>query len=285
MSNFKHNTVVHGDNIEILKEFPSDVVGLTVTSPPYDKIRNYSDHLDLKQEFNGYSFNFEPLAQELYRVTKPGRCVVWVVGDMVNAKGSYTGNSFRQALYFKEIGFNIHQTIIYGKNGPSFPASEKSTRYSNVFEYMFVLSKGRPEVANLIKDRKNHWAGHTSFGDGSQRGQKDELTKRRQYVINEYGIRFNIWQYNTGKGFSTKDEDAFDHPAIFPEKLAQDHIRSWSNSGDLVLDPFCGSGTTLKMAVLDGREFIGIDVVEKYVQLSSRRVKKHLNKAKFLKFN
>lgn len=241
--------LVQGDCLEIMKKMTNECIDLTVTSPPYDNLRTY----------NGYSFDFEGIANELYRITKEGGVVVWVVGD-ATVKGSETGTSFRQALYFKEIGFNLHDTMIYQKSGMAFP---DSTRYHQVFEYMFVLSKGTPITTNLIKDRKNKYVGTVG---GNKRGG---LCTRK-----EYGNRFNVWYYPNGKHNSSKDASAFKHPAIFPENLATDHILSWSNDGDTVFDPMCGSGTTGVACVNTNRNFIGIDISQEYIDIAQERIEK-----------
>jgi site-specific DNA-methyltransferase (adenine-specific) len=243
------NKIIYGNSVEVLKTLDSNTVDLTVTSPPYDNLRTYNGKIKDEVSFeDGYSFPFVEMARELYRVTKNGGVVVWVVNDQVK-DGGETGSSFKQALKFKEIGFTLYDTMIYHKNGAPFP---ETGRYSQVFEYMFILSKGKPKTVNLLKDKPNRWAGHTNFGDPSKREKEGNLTN--------------------GKGYSTKDDFAYEHPAIFPESLAEDHILSWCNEGDLVLDPMCGSGTTLKMAKLNNRNYIGIDINEEYVSLSQRRV-------------
>jgi DNA modification methylase len=250
--------ILTGNNVDILKCMAEESIDLTVTSPPYDNLRMY----------NGYSFDFEGLATELYRVTKPGGVVVWVVGDKTE-KGSESLTSFKQALYFKEIGFNVHDTMIYEKNSCAFP---DHNRYYNVFEYMFVLSKGKPKAINRIEDRKNIWGGTQTFGSVTERQPDGSLKSAGRKTVKEFGVRNNIWRYNTGKGQSTTDKEAFKHPAIFPEKLAHDHIVSWSNPGDIVLDPFGGSGTTAKMAKLNGRNFIHIDISEEYNEIARQRI-------------
>jgi DNA modification methylase len=251
----KLNHIYHGDCLEVLRTFPEGVIDLTVTSPPYDNLRTYK----------GYDFNFEGIAKELYRVTKDGGVVVWVVGD-ATINGSETGTSFKQALYFKEIGFNLHDTMIWNKGSFAFPSKN---RYHQVFEYMFIFSKSKPNTFNPIKDRKNLYLGDR----GASGRNKDGIRNTgKSTVREEYGKRFNIWNYPIGGGHCTKDKIAYKHPAIFPEALAQDHILSWSNLGDIVLDPMCGSGTTCKMAKLNGRNYIGIDIAEEYVEMARRRV-------------
>jgi site-specific DNA-methyltransferase (adenine-specific) len=252
--------IICGNSAEVLNTFENNTFDLTVTSPPYDNLRDY----------NKYEFDFEAIASQLFRVTKEGGVVVWVVGD-ATVKGSETGSSFRHALYFMDIGFKLHDTMIYEKNGTSFPAKRTGNRYSQIFEYMFVLSNGVPKTHNLICDKANRWAGQTTFGTPSIRNKDGTLTKAKGKVtIADFSARNNIWRYNTGKGYSTKD--VIDHPAIFPEELAKDHILTWSNPGDVVLDPFSGSGTTAKMAKELGRDYVGIDISQEYVELARKRI-------------
>lgn len=254
----EYNRIICGDYTEILPTFEDNSIDLTVTSPPYDKLRDYQ----------GYSFNFKILASELWRITKPGGMVVWVIGDST-INGSETGSSFKQVLYFMEMGFNLHDTMIYEKSGFAFPSQN---RYHQIFEYMFVLCKGKPNTFNPIKDKKNK----TQYTFSKKRRKKDgsmsHQNDKSRIKVSEYGMRTNIWRFVTGKGNSTKDAIAFKHPAIFPEKLVQDHIVSWTNPGDVVLDPMNGSGTTTKMAKSLGRKFIGIDTSEEYCKIAEQRL-------------
>jgi len=251
--------ILQGDCLIKLKELPDNSVDLTVTSPPYDNLRTYNNSLDWGEHV------WKPVIQELYKLTKEGGVVVWIVGD-ATIKGSETGTSFKQALYFKEVGFNLHDTMIWSK--PTFTAvGALKTRYAQTFEYVFVLSKGSIKTFNPIKDRKNK-----SFGSkkhGSIR-QKDGTTKPQSSLgkpVAEYGQRFNVWNINTEVSNSTRC-----HPAQFPEALARDHIISWSNKGDMVLDPFMGSGTTGKMAKILDREFIGIEKDAEYFKIAEARI-------------
>jgi site-specific DNA-methyltransferase (adenine-specific) len=246
-----------GDCLEVMKSLPDASIDLTVTSPPYDNLRTY----------NGYSFDFEGIAKELYRVTKDGGVVVWVVAD-ATINGSETGTSFKQALHFKDIGFNLHDTMIWKK--PNF-ANPSSNRYHQTFEYMFVLSKGKPKTFNSIKDRKNIYAGNLGSVGENTSTQVDGTKKiRERKVIAEYGQRHNVWEMNTSGQESMGK--AIEHPATFPEKLAKDHILSWSNEGDTVLDCFLGSGTTGKVAKQLNRQFIGIEISPKYLEIAKKRI-------------
>jgi len=247
-----------GDCLNAMKTIPDNSVDLVVTSPPYDKLRDYK----------GFTFNFEGIAKELLRTIKPRGVVVWVVKDSVN-KGNRSLTSFRQAIYFQELGFKIYDVIIYEKAGCGNPHPR---RYRDAFEYMVILSKGLPKTVNLITDRKNVYGGQTYRGVKTIREVNGELTNRKKTIIAEYGVRFNLWRYATGSNNSTADKIAFQHPAIFPEKLAKDHILSWSNEGDTVLDPMMGSGTVGKMAKLNNRKFIGIEISPEYFKIAQRRI-------------
>jgi DNA modification methylase len=250
------NRIYNENCLDTMAKMPDGFIDLTVTSPPYDNLRTY----------NGYSFPFEEIAKELYRVTKQGGVVVWVVGD-ATVKGSETGTSFRQALYFKEVGFNLHDTMIYNRFG-RFPSS---VRYREDFEFMFILSKGKPNVYNKICDRVNKKKGSLN---GTKRNVAGELIPTKSIrTRSKLGDRGNIWAYGVGNNVTTKDRIAFQHPAIFPEKLANDHIISWSNEGDLVYDCFMGSGTTAKMARLNNRNYIGSEMSSEYCQIIAERLK------------
>ena len=255
-----------GDCIIKMQELIDDgvKVDLVVTSPPYDNLRTYNDSLNWDFDI------FKQVANKLYQIVKDGGVIVWVVND-ATINGSETGTSFRQALYFKEIGFRLHDTMIYKKKGIPFP---ESVRYYPCFEYMFVLSKGKPKTINLIQDRINKWGGSTITGtmrqpDGSFRIGTGRKEKRK---IKEMGVRHNVWEYTVGKGNSAKNPIAFEHPAIFPLQLAKDHILSWSNPNDTVLDCFMGSGTTGVACLQTNRNFIGIEKVEKYFKIAEQRI-------------
>ena len=261
------NKIYHESCLATMSRMPNDSIDLTITSPPYDNLRLYGGLSQKKLNFNGYSFPFEEIARELYRVTKEGGVVVWVVGDATVA-GDESGNSFRQALYFKECGFNLFDTMIYTK--PPRGAVGNNKTYWQSFEYMFVLSKGKPKTINLITDRENK---ESRKGDnGTKRLQNGQLLKVSRGGYGKFGRRTNIWEYRIGKGHSTNDDFAFEHPAIFPEKLALDHIYSWSKKGDLVYDPMIGSGTVAKMCILNGRDFIGSEINKRYCDIARKRV-------------
>ena len=259
-----YNYIKCGDCVSLMKELPDNCIDLTVTSPPYDNLRTYK----------GFTFDYQSVIQELYRITKPGGIVVWVVGDSTT-NGSESGSSFRQALYFMDTGFKLHDTMIYEKNSSAFPASRTSKRYTQIFEYMFVFCKGKiRNDITLLCDKPNKWAGHTNWGNNTQYDKEGNLKQTNNIKpVPDFSLRNNSWKYSGGFN------DKTGHPAVFPEQLAQDHILSWSNEGDIVLDPFMGSGTTAKMAVLNNRYYIGFDISEEYCKIAQNRIEKyfHLN--------
>ena len=251
--------LIHGDCLVEMAKMPDNSIDLTVTSPPYDNLRTYGGVID------GWSFDkFQGIARELYRITKDGGVVVCVVAD-ATIKGSETGTSFKQALYFMECGFNLHDTMIWQK-ASYVPLTHN--RYEQEFEYMFVFSKGKPKTFNPIKVECKY-AGITtehSFHKTNDSG----LIKVGKKVVNDTKIKGNVFRYDTAK--AGKKGEYGGHPAPFPEALANDHIISWSNEGDMVFDPFMGSGTTGKIAILNNRDFIGIELNEEYFKIAEKRI-------------
>ena len=246
------NKIYNENCLDTMAKMPDNFIDLTVTSPPYDNLRTY----------NGYSFDFENVAKELFRVTKQGGVVVWIVNDS-KVNSSKTLTSFKQALYFKEIGFNMHDVMFWKKSTFNAP---KPNVYHNVIEYIFVLSKGKLKTFNPIIDRKNIHSGRDvnptiRYSDG-------RTEKRTTKTINEFGKRFNLWEISEVKNNKEKS-----HPAPFPEKLANDHIISWSNEGDLVYDCFAGSGTTAKMSIINKRNWIASEISSEYCEIIKERIK------------
>jgi len=249
------NQIICGNCVEVMSQIPENEIDLVVTSPPYDDLRIYE----------GYIFDFESIAKELLRVIAKNGVVVWVVGDKIN-NGNRSLTSFRQALYFQEIGFNVHDVMIYKKKNTPFM---RSNAYTNCYEFMFVFTKGSPKAFNPLMvgtKRKGYEMLVTNR-------KSDGIIKKVRGELKDKKVKTNIWEYAVGLGGTTRDRIAFKHPATFPEKLAKDHILSWSNEGDVVLDPMCGSGTTCKMAKLNNRKFIGIEISEEYCEISKERLK------------
>tara|TARA_R100000700_G_C3152463_1_gene130744 strand:- start:25 stop:792 length:768 start_codon:yes stop_codon:yes gene_type:complete len=241
------NKIYNEDCLKTMESMNDEYVDLILTSPPYDNLRDYK----------GYDFNFDDISKELFRVLKKDGVMVWVVGD-ATIKGSETATSFKQVLRFMDIGFKLHDTMIYEKNSSSFPARKKDNRYTQIFEYMFIFCKGKFK-ANLICDKRNKDAGviHKKPKDNAHNGY---------FQVAEFSPRTNIWKFNTSKDSRTK------HPAVFPQELAEDHIKTWTNKGDLVYDPFMGSGTTAQMCILNKRNYIGSEIAEEYCQMADKRL-------------
>jgi site-specific DNA-methyltransferase (adenine-specific) len=248
------DTIYNVDCVPFMQSMQDGLIDLTVTSPPYDELRNY----------NGYNFNAEKIAEQLYRITKEGGVVVWVVGDKIK-KGNRTLTSFKHALTFQEVGFNVHDVMIYKKKNTPFM---RSNAYTNCYEFMFVFSKGAPKTFNpLMEKTVRHGFEMIVFNKGP-----DGVNKKTLKELKPEKVRNNVWEYAVGLGGSTNDKEAFRHPAIFPEKLAEDHILTWTNPRDVVFDPMCGSGTTCKMAKKHGRSFVGCEISGEYTKIAQERV-------------
>ena len=237
-----------------MKSFGDHSIDLTVTSPPYDQLRNYAGTLVWNDSV------WKEVIQELYRVTKDGGVLVWVVSD-ATIDGAESGSSFKQALYAMQCGFNLHDTMIWLKDGGGAIGSNKT--YTQNFEYMFVFSKGRPKTINLIRDKPNLSYGSDKSGVGRVNPSGVHKIEKRK-PSKEYSRRNNWWYIPPQIGFG--------HPAVFPEQLAADHIRTWSNEGDVIFDPFAGSGTTGKVALELRRKFVGCEVVKDYFDVSMKRI-------------
>ena len=246
------------DCIDTLRDMHPDFLDMVITSPPYDDMRHYDGNNTIQ---------FKVVAKSLYRVMKKGGVVVWVIGDQTK-NGNETGTSFEHALYFKNIGFDLFDTMIYLKKPRG--ACGNNRTYWQTFEYMFVFSKGKPKTINLICDRKNK--DERKGDNGSKRLHDGSLHYLSRGGYSKFGRRTNVWEYNIGKGHSTKDKIAFKHPAIFPERLVEDHLLSWSNEGDIVYDPFMGSGTTAKVCKLKNRHYIGSEINSQYVAYARERI-------------
>jgi site-specific DNA-methyltransferase (adenine-specific) len=251
--------IICGDNCEVMRQMPSESIDLVVTSPPYDDIRDYG----------GHAWDFYGVAWNLKRILKPGGVIVWNVADATR-NGTETCSSMRQAMHFRDIGFNLHDTMIYHRHSmPSVALLQK--RYEQHWEYCFVFSRGAPNTCNHLREPKKYIDTRSAFKGQRKADGRHDVRANRKACVRTDKIRGNVWKYNTGGGH-IGDRICHEHPAPFPESLARDHILSWSNPGDVVLDPFSGSGTTAKMAREAGRRFIGIEVNPEYVEISRKRL-------------
>ncbi len=251
------NKIYNENCLITMSQMPDNFVDLTITSPPYDDLRNY----------NGFYFEFEKIVNELFRVTKNGGIVIWVVADATK-NGSETGTSFKQALFFMKIGFNLHDTMIYYKNNP-MPTAGK--RYHQHFEYMFCFSKDSPKTFNPLTEHCRY----NGMANMKNRGKNGELNYKKIERTTEKKVG-NVFFYSIGGGISTKDNIAYQHPAIFPEQLVIDQIKTWTNENDLVYDCFMGSGTTAKAAILLNRKWLGSEISTEYVEIAYQRIKPYL---------
>jgi DNA modification methylase len=250
----RSGTIYNENCLDTMARMPAEMVAMTITSPPYDDLRDY----------NGYHFPVEAIAGELFRTTRIGGVVIWVVGDRT-VNGSESLSSFDHAFRFREAGFKVHDTMIYAKNNPI--PSDCGKRYRQCFEYMFCFSKGQPETFNPITLPIKQEKAFKSFRI-TKVGRNDLA---HDHIAPKERKANNIFYYNVGTSSAT-DKIAFGHPAIFPEKLVEDQIRTWTKAGDLVYDPFMGSGTTAKVAGMLERNWIGSEISEEYVELALKRL-------------
>ena len=265
MKNFENIDIYNEDCRDTMQRMKEEdiKVDLVITSPPYNNLRTYNHSSTWNFEI------FKEIAQLLYDVTADGGVVVWVVGD-ATINGSETGTSFKQALYFMECGFKLHDTMLFEKNSSSFPAKRTGNRYTQIFEYMFVFSKGKPKTAHLICDKENKWKNFTNWGKNTNYNKDGELIPTNNIKpVPEFSPRNNIWKYTVG--FNINEGK---HPAVFPYQLAEDHILTWSNEGDLVFDPFTGSGTTASAALCNNRKFIGSEIDKTYYDFILNNIQK-----------
>ena len=250
------NKIHNGNALNLLKKLDDCSIDMVITSPPYDSLR----------EYDGIVWNFEVfklIAQELKRVLKQGGVIVWVVADQTT-DGSESGTSFRQALYFKEIGLNIHDTMIFRKKN-YIPLTHN--RYEQEFEYMFCFSKGKPKTFNPIMI-KSKWGGTEKWGDSKILLADNTYKLQGNTIVNEYKQKGNIFEYFTG----CLEGNPTDHPAIFPKQLVIDQIITWTNKEDLVLDPFMGSGTTAVACRDKERKWIGFEISQRYCEMAQQRL-------------
>jgi DNA modification methylase len=244
------NQLFNENCLDTMAKMPSDFIDLTVTSPPYDNLRAYK----------GYSFDFESIAKQLFRVTKNGGVDVWIVND-ATVKGSETGTSFKQALYFKQIGFNLHDTMIWQKSNPM--PKVKTKRYFDVFEYMFILSKGQPKTFNPLTQETK--LGGKVYNSTVKQITTDKKRIPKKFVLNKQRYINNIWVHAIS-------QNKTDHPAVFPQSIVDNHIKTWSNPNDLIYDPFIGSGTTALSCVELNRKFIGSEISKEYCEMANKRI-------------
>lgn len=256
------NEIYCCDCVEGMRLLPAEVIPLTVTSPPYDAIRTWQFPWE----------KFQAVAQELYRLTIPGGIVAWVVQDQ-HHDWSESGTSFKQALYFKELGFKLYTTIAVERT-TGLPGYRP--RYWPPLEYVFVLSRGRPRSYNLIRDRPTTTRSvpmklvTLRSRDGTFRRE------RRPLIVPPLAVRNTVWRYKVGYGHTTTDREAHGHhPALMPEELAKDLILSYSRPDDFVFDPMAGLATTCKMALLNGRSYLGFDRDQQFCRDARKRLAKY----------
>ncbi|NMB46552.1 MAG: site-specific DNA-methyltransferase [Firmicutes bacterium] len=232
--------VFHRDSRD-LSELPDNSVHLMVTSPPYNVGKDYDGDLSLDE----YRVLLRDVFSEVWRVLVPsGRACVNIANI---GRRPYIPLHAFIITDMLEIGFRMRGEIIWDKAASSggstawgswMSASNPTLR--DVHEYILVFSKG-------------------SFG---RRNRGKNTIQREEFLE----FTRSIWQ------FPAESAHKIGHPAPFPIELPYRLIQLYTFAEEVVLDPFCGSGSTCIAALKSGRHFIGYDIVEEYVELSRRRI-------------
>ena len=273
MDKLELNRIYNENCLDTMSRMPDNFIDLIVTSPPYDDMDENFNPIPKNgmRNYKGYTWDFKRIAEEMYRTLKEGGAVIWVVNDPV-IKGSESLASSYQKIYFRRIGFRIHDAMIYRKVNPKPSVYNGSHRYEQAFEYIFVLSKGKPKTFNPIVVGSTYAGVKNEWNNFRQQGIDELHGAWGGDTINDTKIVHNIFSYQIGWCHSYTDEIVKGQPAVMPEKLARDMILSWSNEDDLVYDPFMGSGTTAKMALINKRNFIGSELDAGYCDIANERI-------------
>lgn len=260
IGSYKLNEVYCGDCVKLMKLLPDSTIDLVVTSPPYDKIRDYNGSIH---------FDLHKTGQEIFRVLKSGGIAVMVIQDQTKNFGKSL-TSFKTIIdWCDNIGFKLFETIIYRKNGSEGVWWTKRFRVDH--EYMPIFLKGKkPQYFNKepLKIPSKH-GGKVMTGSGSRK-TNGETQKTVTRAINFKKCRGTIWNYLMA---GDKNPLKRKHPAVFPDKIPYDFIQCFCPEEGIVLDPFAGSGSTLVMAKKLRRSFIGFDIVPEYCELARERLK------------
>lgn len=257
------NTILHSDALIALPDLAEGSVDLTVFSPPYDGIREYGKN---------WRLDYKALGSELLRVTADGGVCAVVIGDGTKdfAKSLTT---FRWAVdWVDRAGWRLFECCIYQRHGN--PGAWWSQRFRVDHEFILIFFKGsRPrhfDKTTLMVPSKH--AGKVY--SGTDRLTNGGFKKIEPKAVNDMKCRGTLWEYSTSntEGNRTKLE----HPATYPDSLAEDLIVCFSKPGDLVLDPMCGSGTTCVMAAKNKRAFLGIEINQEYHRISMKRMQEEV---------
>lgn len=275
------NQIICGDSLETLGSLAANSVDSLITSPPYFGQRDYGSEKQIgtEREPAGYVSRLVDLFREARRVLKEeGTC--WInLGDKFH-KGRLLGMPWRVAIAMQDDGWILRSDIIWHK--PNAMPSAVKNRPTTDHEYLFLFVKNsdyyydadairEPHVTFTDRSRMKGGRKHIGQRDGTPENGKNKGNS------NLHNGRWDQAFHPKGRNKRTvwsiplsKNRDA--HFAVFPEPLVETCIAAGSPPGGLVMDPFCGSGTTLAVAKRMGRNYLGIDCVEKYCEMSGERV-------------
>ena len=280
--NSTDSCVEFGDALDILPTLPDQFTDCIITSPPYYRQRNYEDSAEqLGQEASpsAYVERLVEIMSECGRVLKDSGTLWLNIGDKYD-RGEQLGMPWRVALAMIDAGWTLRSDIIWHKPN-AMPSSVKS-RPTVDHEYVFFFTKGKDYYYNADAIREPH----VTFSENSKmRGGRNHFGKRggtpeKGKNAGDNNLHDGRWDqafHPGGRNKRTvwsiplgKFRDV--HVAVFPEKLVETCILAGCPDDGVVLDPFCGSGTTLLVAQRLGRKWIGIDCVEKYCEMARGRL-------------
>jgi adenine-specific DNA-methyltransferase len=248
------NSLVHADCRDALARLPEGCAALTHSSPPYNIGRKYAGFRD-KQDVTEYEDLIRTVARELFRVTREGGSVFWQVGYTGYGKdangGEGTGIKVLDALslpIFEEAGFRLWDRIIWNYYGSMAFKSKFTNRHETI---LWLTKPGAAPLFQLdeIRERSKSYDG------------RNHLFGRNPG---------NVW-YSERVAFGATGQTS--HIAVFPEEVSEKIVRACSEVGDLVLDPFSGSGTLAKVAYSLGRTFAGAEITEQYINEADNRLR------------
>lgn len=254
-----HWQIITGDCAAVLPTL-DEPPALVVSSPPYGKLRDYG----------GHEFDTEGVIAAVAAAVPEGGIVVWNVRELVMPDGFLRCLDAEHAAMFEAHGVHLREKLVWEK--PSSGVGRFLGRHGISHEYILVMTRGKPSRRpTVLRDRPNKTAGeiYTKWRAGEEGWKRTD----GRVTVPSHGYRRTVWSCSVGKHHSATDFGrAHEHPAIFPLQLIRDLIKTYSSPGDLVLDPMCGSGTTVKAAVLEGRRAVGIEIHPPYAELARERM-------------
>lgn len=254
--------LIQGDSRE-LSFIPDESVHLVVTSPPYWTLKEYNQNkaqLGHVEDYEDFLDQLTKVWEECYRILVPGGRVVCVVGDVCLSRRKNNGRHVVVPLHAdicvpcRQIGFDNLNPIIWHKiSNASYEVTGNSTFLGKPYEPNAIIKN---DIEFILMQRK----------PGGYRKPTEQ--QRRLSMISKDDFSKWFQQFWNLSGASTKE-----HPAPFPLELAARLVKMFSFWGDTVLDPFCGTGTTMLAAMRNSRNSIGVEIDRDYCRMAVSRLK------------